>query len=244
MIAASIRFYAELNTLLKPENRFRTFNIKVASTETLKDTIESLGVPHPLVQLVLVNSHPVYMTNRINLGDHISVFPFFRNMDLTSIVETQSDFPGIPQFAADSHLGKLTSYLRMAGFDTRYQNHWDQYELINYAIKEQRILLTRSCGLLKRKTVQYGYYLFSQDPLIQLQEVFDRYQLNKYQKPFTRCIKCNGQILQVKKNQIEQRLEPKTKQFFNEFWICQQCDQIYWRGSHFSKMANLIDRLN
>lgn len=243
-MSVSIRFYAELNTFLKPENRFRTFNINVASTETLKDINESLGVPHPMVQLALVNCHPVYMTNMINLGDHICVFPYFRNMDITSIMEAQSDFPGIPQFATDSHLGRLTSYLRMTGFDTCYQNHWDQSQLIDCANKEQHILLTRSWGLLKRKTVQYGYYLFSQDPPIQLQEVFDRYQLKKYQKPFTRCIKCNGQILQVKKDQIEQRLEPKTKQFFNEFWICQQCDQIYWSGSHFSKMANLIDKLN
>ncbi|NIR50597.1 twitching motility protein PilT, partial [candidate division KSB1 bacterium] len=106
-----------------------------------------------------------------------------------------------PKFILDVHLGKLAKQLRMIGFDTLYQNHLDDDEIIEIGLKEKRIILTRDKGLLKNKKVTHGYWIRSSRPEEQLKEVVHRFDLQSRIRPFQRCMECNGLIKSIDKKE-------------------------------------------
>jgi uncharacterized protein with PIN domain len=144
-------------------------------------------------------------------------------------------------FILDNHLGKLASYLRMLGFDSLYRNSFQDDELAFLSQAESRILLTRDHRLLMRKAVTQGYWLRSQDPDQQLKEVVKRYALSCMVKPFQRCMRCNELLEPVSKETILHRIKPLTIQYFDDFRLCPACGQIYWQGSHYTKMLAFIE---
>jgi uncharacterized protein len=149
--------------------------------------------------------------------------------------------PRLIVFILDNHLGKLARYLRLLGLDTLYvSDAADDAELAQTAHDEQRILLTRDRGLLKRSKVIYGYCLRTRDSLAQLTAVLHRFQLHEEITPWTRCLRCNGLLRPVAKEAILDRLEPKTRRYFDEFRICEACGQIYWQGSHFAHLQKIV----
>ncbi|MFN3335209.1 MAG: Mut7-C RNAse domain-containing protein, partial [Caldilinea sp.] len=141
----------------------------------------------------------------------------------------------------DTHLGQLAAYLRILGFDTLYRNNYDDAQLAEITAKEQRVLLTRDRGLLKRKIVVYGYCVREVDPRRQVVSVLRRYRLGACVKPWQRCTHCNGLVRAVDKADVIDRLEPKTKRYYDEFQQCTTCGQVYWRGSHFEQMTAFVD---
>lgn len=144
----------------------------------------------------------------------------------------------------DNHLGRLAAYLRMLGFDTLYRNDYSDEELAALLAEDSRILLTRDRRLLMRKVVRYGYCLRSLDPLEQLREVIRRFDLLRRKRPFHRCLRCNHPLERVEKSAILDRLEPKTKVYYEEFVRCPACDQIYWQGSHFERMQAMVTEIS
>ncbi|MFN2135017.1 MAG: Mut7-C RNAse domain-containing protein, partial [Candidatus Promineifilaceae bacterium] len=108
------------------------------------------------------------------------------------------------------------------------------------AFADTRILLSRDRGLLKRGQVIHGYCLRSTDSREQLAAVMRRYRLSKQVNPWSRCLRCNGELQQVSKAAIMDLLEPKTKRYFSDFHQCTACEQVYWRGSHFSQLQDII----
>ena len=147
------------------------------------------------------------------------------------------------KFISDVHLGKLTKYLRLCGLDTYYSTDFNDKEIINLAISDNRVILTRDKELLKNKKVTHGYWLRSQDPCEQLKEVMLRFDLKNRIVPFTRCMECNGLLRDVSKKEILNRLLPKTRQFYRKFNMCNDCERIYWNGSHYLRMKKLIKTL-
>ena len=108
---------------------------------------------------------------------------------------------------------------------------------------DARILLTRDRRLLMRKVVLHGYCPRSLKPKEQLQEVVQRFTLKELVHPFSRCLRCNGILEPVEKAAVIDRLEPKTKLYYNVYARCSACDQIYWKGSHWERMQAQIDKL-
>lgn len=147
------------------------------------------------------------------------------------------------KFILDVHLGKLARWLRMLGFDALYRNDYDDPEIVAIARREARTILTRDLGIMKRRAVIHGYHVQSTTPQEQLQEVMARYALRDQIRPFHRCIVCNGLLQEVKKAAVIDQLEPKTIEYYHEFFQCEACCKVYWRGSHFERMATFIDAL-
>ncbi len=205
--------------------------------------IEALGVPHTEVEIILANGESVNFSYQVQSGDRIAVYPHYSSIDTTSIVKVRLPYQPPYRFILDNHLGRLVGYLRLLGFDAVYQNNYDDDELADIAHQENRILLTRDRGLLKRSIVTYGFCLTSREPKNQLRAVIQRFKLHDHIDPWKRCLKCNGRIYPVPKEAVLERLEPKTKRFYNEFFICEACDQIYWKGSHFTHMQEFLDSL-
>jgi len=198
-------------------------------------------VPHTDVELIVVNGRSVNFSYLVKANDRVSVYPPFTTIDISPAVILRPALPPPHRFIVDNHLGKLARYLRLLGLDTLYFNDAaDDAELARIAQQQTRILLTRDRGLLKRGNVTYGYCLRTRDSRKQLTAVIHRFQLHHEIAPWTRCLRCNGFLEPVAKEVILHRLEPKTKLFFDEFHTCLDCCQIYWKGSHYARLQNLV----
>jgi uncharacterized protein with PIN domain len=175
--------------------------------------------------------------------DYVSIYPASISIDVSPKVNLQPQYLEEPRFVLDNHLGKLASYLRMLGFDTLYRNDYQDEKLALLSSSQNRILLTRDQGLLKRNQVIHGYWVREIDPRDQVLEIIRRYNLAKLIAPFKRCIRCNGLLTAVPKADVVDRLEPRTKMYYTEFRICQACEQIYWKGSHYAQMERFISQI-
>ncbi len=245
MNTVTLRFYAELGDLLDPGFRGRTFEHHFWGQAQAKDLIESLGVPHTEVELLLVDGQPAPFTRVLTGGEHLSVYPHFRTLDVSGTTRITENILARPpvRFAADAHLGKLARYLRMAGFDTLWDRSLAEEELALRADEEDRMLLTRDRGLLKRVLVARGSYVHTQDPEDQLAEVIDRFRLENCLQPFSRCMHCNVPVIPVPKEEVSDRLPPEVRKHCQAFTRCPACNRIYWQGTHHEHMERLLCRI-
>lgn len=237
---ATLWFHAELNDFLPRARRNIIFTHTFRDRVSIKDMIESLGVPHTEVAAIVVNGAAVDFSYIVQDGDRVDVYPASAPI-ASATLPLRPPSPPAARFVLDTHLGQLAAYLRMLGFDTLYRNNYPDDELARISSQEQRILLTRDRGLLKRGIVVHGYYVRETDPQQQLIEILRRYQLTAGITPLRRCIRCNGLLHTVQKTDIADRLAPKTREFFDEFSMCAACDQIYWKGSHYEQMRLFIE---
>lgn len=141
-------------------------------------------------------------------------------------------------------MAKLARNLRMAGIDAVAVTTAGILDIARQANDEKRIILTRNRELLKVRTVCFGQLLRSENPLQQMAEVVQRYNLQSSFRPFSRCLCCNGVLIPVEKEQILDRLEPLTKRYYTDFEQCGSCGKIYWCGSHHDKMAEMLRSVN
>jgi uncharacterized protein len=234
------RFYEELNDFLPEEKRKVSFPWEFHGRPSVKHAIEAMGVPHVEVDMILVNGQSVDFSYKVQPDDHISVYPVFESFDITPVTHLREKPLRDPKFIADIHLGRLVKYLRLCGFDTLFRNDLDDKEIIGIAEEGKRIILTRDRDMLKNKRVTRGYWVRSEKPVKQLQEVLGRLELKNAIQLFTRCLECNTKIIEVSKESVMGQLLPNTLKYYREFYKCPFCKRIYWKGSHFIKMEELI----
>ncbi len=239
---AEFRFYAELNDFLPVSRRQITFSHAFDNRPAVKDAIESLGVPHTEVDLILVNGRPVRFGHRITDGDRVAVYPVFEAL-IGSEARLRPRPQREPRFVLDAHLGRLAGYMRLIGFDTLYRGDWRDPEIARISSGERRILVTRDKALLKRGEVTHGYWVRETEPEAQLAEVVLRFDLVDSMRPFERCMRCNGKVVPVAKEAVLHLLEPKTRRHYHEFHRCTGCGQVYWQGSHFERLRGIVDRV-
>lgn len=238
-----LRFYAELNDHLPPDEQYRTIERAFFVPGTVKDLIESCGVPHTEVEMVTANGESVDFSYRYRDGDRIAVYPVFEAMDVTPALRLREAPLRETKFVLDVHLGRLAAYLRMLGFDTFYRNCLDDDELAEVSADQHRILLTRDRGLLKRGNVTHGYWLRETDSRKQAAEIVARFQLARAIRPFLRCMACNGELTAVPKSRVLDRLRPRTAELYDDFRECPRCRRVYWKGSHYRRMQRWIEEL-
>ena len=240
---ATVRFYAELNDLVAPERRFRDSEVEFDGSPAVKDLIESLGVPHGEIELLLRNGRSIAFGERLRDGDRIAVYPKFEAFDVATLSAVRATPLREPRFVLDGHLGRLAAYLRMLGLDVRWEQQPSDADLARISADEQRILLTRDVGLLKRSQVTHGLFVRATDPEEQLREVVERLQLARAARPFTRCLRCNGVLESVELTTVESELPPKVRERVREVRRCSGCRKLYWAGTHRDRMSVLIQRV-
>jgi uncharacterized protein with PIN domain len=241
---AEFRFYEELNDFLPADKRKTSFRWSFSGTPSVKDLIQAVGVPHTAIDLVLVDGESVDFSHRLSGGERVAVYPEFERLDISPVVRLRPRPLRDTRFILDVHLGKLARYLRMLGFDTAYQRDRDNALLIDLSLREKRIILTRSLQLLKHNRVTHGYWLRHHEPRQQLREVLHALDLFGQMRPFTRCMDCNGRVDKVDKALIEGRIKPRFLQRFDTFSQCRECRKIYWQGSHYERMLDMIGKVN
>ncbi len=239
----TLRFYEELNDFLPIDKRKKRFEHSFIDRTSVKDMIESLGVPHAEVDLILVNGISVNFSYLVKDKDDISVYPVFESLDITKLQHLRAKPLRKPKFILDVHLGTLAKYMRMFGFDTLYKNNYKDEEIIEISLKEKRAILTKDRGILKRSDVTHGYWIRSTKREEQIVEVIKRFDLKEQIKELSRCLICNSVLRKISKGKVMERLPPKVKEYQNEFYFCANCDKIFWKGSHFTKMRGIIEEM-
>jgi len=242
MVIATFRFYEELNEFLPAERRRRPFDSCCARAATVKHMIEALGVPHTEVEIILVNGVSVGFDTLLRHGDRVAVYPKFEALDVTPLLRVRSKPLRTPRFIADAHLGGLAHLLRMAGFDTLYDNHFDDGEIEALASSQGRIVLTRDRELLKRRTITHGCYVHAIKPERQLRLMFERLDLSRSARPFSLCLRCNAPLQGISKAQVLDRLPPSVRTLHERFSTCPICHGVFWEGTHWQRMRALLDR--
>jgi len=243
MIQATFRFYEELNDFLPNEKRKRDFQAFFRPKSTVKDVIVSMGVPHAEVDLILVNGASVDFACPLEGGEHISVYPVFESLDIRHCKNLGSKPLRHLRFVTDTHLGRLSRYLRLLGFDTVYYNDFNPWGLIEVSIRQARVLLTRSRRVLKHKVITRGILVREVDPRMQLKAIFQRLDLHAEARPFSRCLCCNGLVRPISKQEVAHRLSSRVRAGHQAFFLCSSCNRVYWQGTHFKQMSCFVQEM-
>ena len=207
---------------------------------SVKDAVESCGIPHTEIDLLLIEGRPVDFAYVLDRDAEVVVCPI-DCQQFTLFPENRLQVLNIRKFIADGHLGKLVRDLRLLGVDVAYDRDAEDRQLLKVAVSEDRALLTRDRRLLMHAVLRHGYYLRSQDPLEQTLEVLRRFDLGSVLAPFTRCLLCNAALEPAEKEKVIGHLKPLTKIYYEQFRRCSGCGQVYWSGSHFEKLQRRIE---
>ena len=238
---ADFFFYGELNDFLSEEKKISSFQYPYRGNPSVKNAIECIGVPHTEVDLILVNGKSVGFSYRLKDSDRVHVYPLFFAIDVPDSIHLVERESSDVKFILDVHLGKLARLLRLLGFDTLYKSNHSDREIVQLAVSEKRTILTRDIGILKLNDVKKGYWIRDQIPEKQLVEVLSRFDLFQHLRPFHRCTVCNGIIEEVQKQSVIDSLDSFTKERYSEFYQCQSCEKIYWKGSHYDRMKRFVE---
>ena len=243
MVTATFRFYEELNDFIARPLRRRPFSCACARGATAKHMIEAIGVPHTEVELILVNGESVGFEHPLADGDRVSVYPKFEALDVQPLLRVRERPLRVTRFVADAHLGGLAQLLRLAGFDTLYDNHYPDEDIEAIAAREHRIVLTRHRELLKRRTITHGCYVRALKPKIQLREIFDRLDLAGSAQPFRLCLACNAPLRRIAKEDVAGHVPEGVLERHARFVTCDVCRRVFWEGTHWQRMRALMDSL-
>ena len=236
---ATFRYYADLNDFIRPERRGVATPHPLPFPTTVKDATEAQGVPHVEVGAVLVDGEPATLRTPLRGGERVAVYP--RLCSLQPDVTTAPPLPEPRRFVLDVHLGTLARRLRLLGFDTWYREHADDDELAAVSAVDERILLSRDLGLLKRSIVVHGAWVRATDPDRQVLEVVDRCCLGSRLAPFTRCLRCNGLLQPAGADRVAAAVPADARRRHESFHECADCHQVYWRGSHATALDAVVD---
>ncbi|QQS36233.1 MAG: Mut7-C ubiquitin/RNAse domain-containing protein [Ignavibacteriales bacterium] len=234
------RFYEELNDFLPLCKKKERFTHHYFDRASVKDMIESLGVPHIEIDMILVNGKSVNFSYIIKDEDDISVYPVFESFDISDVQHLRPQPLRDPKYVIDVHLGKLAAYLRMLGFDSIYKIDFSRDDIVALSLNEKRTILTRDRNILKRNDVTHGYWVRNNDPEHQLYEVVKRFQLKNFIKEYSRCMLCNSLLIKAEKAEIIDDIPPKVAEIHNDFYQCTGCKKIYWKGSHIEEMNKKV----
>lgn len=243
MYHITLRFYEELNDFLSPEKRRIDFIMEFPSRRSVKDLVESLGVPHTEIDVILANGESVDFTYIVSDNDRISVYPVFESLDVTHLSRLRDVPLRDTRFVLDVHLGKLAKYLRMMGFDCDYSIDRNDDELARICTDEKRILLTRDRNLLKRGNITRALCIHSTVSEQQAAEVIARLDLAGSIRAFSRCMNCNGPVIELDPADIPFDAPEGVKKWCNEYYRCGNCLRLYWKGSHADRMSERIERI-
>ncbi|MEV4559561.1 Mut7-C RNAse domain-containing protein [Kitasatospora sp. NPDC049285] len=225
-----ISFAPELHLFLATARRTARSAVRTDGVSTLGHVVESLGVPLTEVGALLVHGRPVDTSHVPADGEEIAVRSVTRPQQLA----------GPPRYLLDVHLGTLARRLRLLGIDAAYENpDIGDAALAARSAAEQRVMLSRDRGLLRRREIWAGAYVYSHRPADQLTDVLSRFAPPL--APWTRCTACNGTLRPAAKDAVHEQLQDGTQHSYDVFAKCTDCGQVYWRGAHHARLTEIVD---
>ena len=147
------------------------------------------------------------------------------------------------RFLADCNVGRLARWLRALGYDASYHARIDDSELVREAAAEDRVVLTRDRDLTKRRVIQTGVVrailIRDDDVTKQLRQVFAELGL-ELKEALTRCIECNAELQSRLPSMVAERVPPYVRRTQSRYSECPDCGRIYWAGTHWQRMREVL----
>ncbi|MFF4502171.1 Mut7-C RNAse domain-containing protein [Streptomyces sp. NPDC001401] len=227
-----VEFAPDLALFVPSERRRGATTVATDGVSSLGHVVESAGVPLTEVGTLWVNGREVPTSYVPSAGDSVEVRP----------VDRPQQVPGAPlRFLLDVHLGTLARRLRLLGVDTAYEStDIGDPALAALSAAEQRVLLSRDRGLLRRRELWAGAYVYSTRPEDQLRDVLDRFRPEL--RPWTRCTACNGLLKEATKEEVADQLQGGTHRSYDVFAQCRDCGRAYWKGAHHEQLVAIVER--
>jgi uncharacterized protein len=143
-----------------------------------------------------------------------------------------------PRFACDNSLGGLARWLRAAGYEARCLRDRRGDDLLREARAAGEVLLTSDHHLFERRAVRSGevravHVPSEKDTAAQLGRVLGSLGLPLHEP---RCMPCGGELRAVEKAAVRERIPPRTALWREEYWVCSQCDRLFWKGTHWERI--------
>ncbi|MEU8523224.1 Mut7-C RNAse domain-containing protein [Streptomyces sp. NBC_01216] len=225
-----ISFAPALGLFVSAGRRTGRTTVTTDGVSTLGHVVESLGVPLTEAGRLLVDGRPVPVSHVPAAGETVEVEGVARPQPV----------PGAPlRFLLDVHLGTLARRLRLLGIDAAYQSEdLGDPALAALSASERRVMLSRDRGLLRRRELWAGAYVYSDRPDDQLRDVLERFA--PALEPWTRCTACNGRLTSADKDSVRERLERGTEKTYDVFARCTECERVYWRGAHHARLEEIV----
>jgi len=227
-----VEFDPELLLFVPQARPAGTLKTATDGVSSLGHVVESLGVPLTEVGALLVDGHEVPVSHVPRAGEEVTV---------RKVAHPQR-VPGAPlRFLLDVHLGTLARRLRLLGVDTAYEaTDIGDPALASRSAAERRVMLSRDRGLLRRRELWAGAFVYSTRPEEQLAYVLDRFRPEL--RPWTRCTQCNGLLREATKEEVADQLKGGTHRTYDVFAQCTECGRAYWRGAHHEQLEAIVDR--
>ncbi|CAM5705714.1 Mut7-C ubiquitin/RNAse domain-containing protein OS=Streptomyces violarus OX=67380 GN=FHS41_002576 PE=4 SV=1 [Streptomyces violarus] len=227
-----VEFAPELHVFVPQARRAGALRAATDGVSSLGHVVESLGVPLTEVGALLVDGREVPVSHVPAAGESVTV----------RTVARPQRVPGAPlRFLLDVHLGTLARRLRLLGVDTAYEStDIGDPALAARSAAEQRVMLSRNRGLLRRRELWAGAFVYSTRPQEQLRDVLDRFQPDL--RPWTRCTACNGLLRKATKDEVADQLKHGTHATYDVFAQCTECGRAYWKGAHHEQLEAIVER--
>jgi len=147
------------------------------------------------------------------------------------------------KFIVDAMLGTLAKWLRIMGYDTLYEKNFSDDDLFFKAFLEDRILLTRDRELSERVGEKQSHFITEVKLKDQLRQLIARFELDEHKNLLSRCVLCNSPIVPITKEKVKDRVPDYVFETVSEFYFCENCNKIYWRGSHAEQIQAFLSEI-
>ncbi|MEU1313860.1 Mut7-C RNAse domain-containing protein [Streptomyces tibetensis] len=227
-----VEFAPELHVFVPRARQSGGVRAGTDGVAALGHVVESLGVPLTEVGALLVDGREVPFAHVPSAGESVTV----------RAVARPQQVPGAPlRFLLDVHLGTLARRLRLLGVDTAYEStDIGDPALAARSAAEQRVMLSRDRGLLRRRELWAGAFVYSTRPEEQLRDVLERFRPELL--PWTRCTACNGMLRRASKDEVAEQLKRGTHATYDVFARCGACGRAYWKGAHHEQLEAIVER--
>jgi len=151
------------------------------------------------------------------------------------------------KFIVDNNVGKLARWLRVIGYDTLLFKEKDDSKMIEFALNDGRVILTRDTQITKRRLVTDGklkaILIKHDEPKAQLRETVKTLNLDYYFRPFSLCLECNQMLIPRRREEVQNLVPPRVFETQEQYMECPACRRIYWQGTHWRAMVKELREL-
>lgn len=149
------------------------------------------------------------------------------------------------KFIVDINVGKLAKWLRIMGYDALLFKDKDDSDMVKIALRQERIILTKDTGIMKRRLVTNGklkaLLIEGENSELQIRQVAEMFGLDFHYNPFSLCLECNERLIETSKDSLEGRVPPYVYKTYDLYMQCPSCHRVYWRGTHWEAMNKKLD---
>ena len=149
-----------------------------------------------------------------------------------------------PPMIADAMLGALARWLRVLGLDVAYDPSLDDPELVERAVAEGRVILTRDRRLVERRLARNHLLIRSEVVEEQVRQVLEELGIRPDPgRLLGRCLRCNVLTEPMPAEDARAVVPPWVARTQEEYRVCPVCGRIYWSGSHAERMREKLERM-